>query len=142
MKQAIAITLLLLATGCMTQKQRHWTKTYDDGQVATCDMATGECEARINDARISDVGITHRFYAEDFARRLRVDANRRIGEPVAHSITAGGQQALCVDVPVSGGTKVYCALDSGPLALYEGNDVDIALTSYSTIPDESTFETN
>jgi hypothetical protein len=115
-----------------------------DGSVqpATCDLATGECQATIDDARISDVGVTHRFYAEDFARRLRVDANRRIGEPVAYSITAAGLPALCVDVPVSGGTKAYCAIEAGPLALYDGNDVNIALTRYSDVPDESAFETS
>jgi hypothetical protein len=114
---------------------------YDQGPVATCDLTTGECEASINDARISDVGLTHRFYAEDFARRLRIDANRRIGEPVAHSITAGGLPALCVDVPVSGGIKTYCALADGPLAHYDGNDVVIDLTSYATTIDESAFAT-
>ena len=113
----------------------------DERQDATCDISTAECQASIDDARISDVGITHRFYAQDFARRLRVDANRRIGEPVAYSITAGTEQALCVDVPVSGGTKVYCAIESGVLALYDGNDVNIELVRYSDLPDESAFET-
>jgi hypothetical protein len=115
---------------------------YDGGQTATCDLSTGECEASINDARISDVGITHRFYAEDFARRLRIDANRRIGEPIAHSISAGGLPALCVAVPVSGGTKTYCALADGPLAHYDGNDVVIDLTGYASAIDESAFETS
>lgn len=112
------------------------------GQPATCDLSTGECQASIDDAYVSDVGITHRFYAEDFARRLRVDANRRIGEPVAYTITAAGLPALCVDVPVSGGTKVYCAIEAGPLALYDGNDVNIALTRFTDVPDESAFETS
>lgn len=110
-------------------------------QAATCDLASAECQASIDDARISDIGVTHRFYAADFARRLRVDANRRIGEPVAYSITAAGLPALCVDVPVSGGVKVYCAIEAGPLALYDGNDVNIALTNYSDVPDETAFET-
>ncbi len=113
-----------------------------DPQPATCDLTSGECQASIDDARISDIGVTHRFYAEDFARRLRVDANRRIGEPVAYTITAAGLPALCVDVPVSGGTKVYCAIEAGPLALYDGNDVNIALTRYSDVHDETAFETN
>ena len=112
------------------------------GQPATCDLATGECRASIDDASISDIGVTHRFYADDFARRLRVDANRRIGEPVAYTITAAGLPALCVDVPVSGGTKVYCAIEAGPLALYDGNDVNIALSHYTDVPDESAFQTS
>jgi hypothetical protein len=114
---------------------------YDQGPIATCDLTTGECEASINDARISDVGITHRFYAEDFARRLRVDANRRIGEPLASTTNIAGMPAQCVDVPVSGGTKTYCALDAGPLARYNGNDTQIELVSYIAAADESAFET-
>jgi hypothetical protein len=114
---------------------------YDEGPIGTCDLTTSECEASIDDARISDVGIAHRFYAEDFARRLRVDANRRIGEPVASTIDIAGMPAQCVDVPVSGGTKTYCALDVGPLARYDGNDVQIDLVSYVAGVDPSAFDT-
>jgi hypothetical protein len=114
---------------------------YDQGPIATCDLVEGECEASLNDARISDVGITHRFYAEDFARRLRVDANRRIGEPIASTPTIAGMPTQCVDVPVSGGTKTYCALDAGPLARYQGNDLQIELVSYIQAVDESAFDT-
>jgi hypothetical protein len=42
---------------------------------------------------------------------------------------------------VSGGTKVYCALDAGPLARYDGNDVVIELVTLSATPDESKFTT-
>jgi len=114
---------------------------YDGGPIATCDLTTVECEASINDARISDVGITHRFYAEDFARRLRVDANRRIGDPVPSTTSIAGMPAQCVGVPVSGGTKTYCALDTGPLARYDGNDVQIELVAYADTADESAFDT-
>ena len=48
---------------------------------------------------------------------------------------------MCADVPVSGGTKVYCALDAGPLARYDGNDVLIELIAYDETPDESLFAT-
>jgi hypothetical protein len=113
---------------------------YDDGPVATCDLATGECEASINDARISDVGITHRFYAGAFARRLRVDANRSIGEPVGSTTDIAGMAARCVDVPVSGGTKTYCALDAGPLARYDGNDVQIELVAYVDHAEPAAFD--
>ena len=48
------------------------------GTVATCDLTSAECEAAINDARVSDVQITHDFYGSSFARCLRVDASRSL----------------------------------------------------------------
>lgn len=110
--------------------------------VATCDLVTDECEATLNDARVSDLLLSHEFYAKSFARRLRVDANRRIGDTKGYTITQAGQQVLCVDVPVTGGTVTYCALDSGPLARYDGNDLFIQMTSITDVPDESKFETS
>lgn len=112
------------------------------GPVATCNLTADECEATINDARISDLQIGHDFYAANIARRLRVDAGRKIGNARAHDETFAGQAAVCADVPVSGGTKIYCALDTGPLAKYDGNDVLIELTTFSADPDESAFATS
>lgn len=114
----------------------------DNGQEATCDIEEGECEAVINTARTSDVAVFDRFYGADFAARLRADAGRRVGDVTGYAITQGGEQALCVDVPVNGGVKSYCALETGPLARYNGNDLFIELTAYSPTPDESKFETN
>lgn len=74
------------------------------------------------------------------ASRLRVDAERRIGDPVASEIEVAGETAVCVAVPVSGGTKTYCALESGVLARFDGSDLLIELTDYSDIPDEATFD--
>ena len=112
------------------------------GTTATCRLATGECEATINDARVSDIQVTHDFYGSSFARRLRVDAGRRIDDARGYTDTIAGQPATCADVPVSGGTKVYCALDSGPLARYDANDLLIEMTTVSSTPDESKFATN
>lgn len=112
------------------------------GPVATCNLTTDECEATINDARVSNLQIGHDFYAVNIAQRLRVDAGRKIGDARGHAETFAGQPAVCADVPVSGGTKIYCALDSGALAKYDGNDVLIELTSFSPSPDESTFATS
>jgi hypothetical protein len=112
------------------------------GTVATCNLTTAECEAVINDARVSDVQITHDFYGSSFARRLRVDAGRSLAPAQGYAETIGGQPATCADVPVSGGTKVYCALDSGPLARYDGNDVVIELVALNPTPDESKFATS
>ncbi len=48
------------------------------GTASTCNLTTAECEAVINDARVSDVQITHDFYGSSFARRFRVDAGRSL----------------------------------------------------------------
>jgi hypothetical protein len=109
------------------------------GAAATCNLVTAECEAIINDARVSDVQITHDFYGSSFARRLRVDAGRSLAPALGYTETIAGQPAVCADVPVSGGTKVYCALDSGPLARYDGNDVVIEMVASNPTPDESKF---
>ncbi len=112
------------------------------GTAATCNLNTGECEAVLNDARVSDVQITHDFYGSSFARRLRVDAGRSLSPARGYTDTIAGQPATCADVPVSGGTKVYCALDAGPLARYDGNDVVIELVALNETPDESKFATS
>ena len=105
----------------------------------TCDLTTQECEATLNDARISDTQLSHTFYGPAFAQRLRADADRRIGDPTVYPKAIAGQDAQCVDVSVAGGTKTYCALDSGALAEFIGADVTIELTSYSPEPDVSKF---
>ena len=66
----------------------------------------------------------------------------RISDEAAHvrwSYQVGGQPAQCVSVPVSGGTKVWCALECGPLASYQGPDVVITLTSFAPAGDEALF---
>ncbi|HYN32745.1 MAG TPA: hypothetical protein VES40_08975 [Ilumatobacteraceae bacterium] len=112
------------------------------GNAATCNLTTDECEAAINDARTSDIQVTHDFYGSSIARRLRVDAGRRLDNARAYESTIAGQTATCADVPVSGGTKIYCALDSGVLARYDGADLAIELVTVSDVPDESLFATN
>lgn len=113
------------------------------GTTATCALGSGTpCENVINDARVSDVQLTHDFYAPSMARRLRVDAGRSIGDTTGYEITQAGQPALCVDVPVTGGTKVYCALESGVLARYDGADLFIELTRVDPAPDETKFATS
>ena len=114
---------------------------YDGAQTATCNLVTDTCEAEINEARTSDLFLTSEFYATAMASRLRVDAERRIGDPVATEVELGGQPAVCVDIPVTGGTKTYCALESGALAKFEANDLAIELTGYSPTPDETAFDT-
>lgn len=97
----------------------------------TCNLLTNECESELNDARISDVGLPHTFFGPSFATRLRVSANRRIGDSASYTKPIAGEDARCVDVSVTGGTETFCALDSGLLAQFIGADVTIDLTEYS-----------
>lgn len=112
------------------------------GVVATCDLATDECEATLNDARVSDLQLTHEFYARSAAQRLRVDAQRKLDNARGFELDVAGQRATCADVPVSGGTKTYCAIEAGALARYDGNDLVIELTAFDPLPDESAFATS
>jgi hypothetical protein len=70
---------------------------------------------------------------------LRADADRRIGDSAVYEKVIAGQAATCVGVVVAGGTKTYCALQSGSLAEFIGADVNIKLTSYSPRPDITKF---
>jgi hypothetical protein len=115
---------------------------YDGPSVATCNLSTAECEATINDARVSDLLLSHEFYGQSFAQRLRVDAGRRVGEPTGSTVTQAGLEALCVDIPVTGGTTSYCALANGALASYDGNDLLIEMTAITDVPDETKFATD
>jgi hypothetical protein len=111
----------------------------DGNNERTCDLTTAECEASLNDARISDTQLPHTFYGPAFAQRLRADAVRRIGDPAVYAKQIAGQEAQCVDLAVAGGTKTYCALESGALAEFVGADVTIELTMYSPEPDTTKF---
>lgn len=113
----------------------------EPGNGITCDVPTAECEPSVNDARISDLQLTHEFYAPAFATRLRVDADRRIQDPTATTADVAGREATCVSVPVTGGDKVYCALDAGLLARYQGPDALIELVRVRNRPNEALFET-
>jgi hypothetical protein len=89
----------------------------------------------------SDVGLTIEFYAADTAKRLRRDAQAMIGPSVLHDETFVDQHATCVDVPLPGGTAVYCVLDNGLLAKLDDGDVLVTLTLWSESIDEGAFAT-
>jgi hypothetical protein len=113
-----------------------------NGTSQTCLLGKSDpCSSTIDPARISDAQITPDFYAVDAAKRLRRSAIARIGTPVAHVETFAGQPATCVDVPVSGGVSVFCALPKGPLAQLDDGAVSINLTQYAPAIDESLFAT-
>ncbi|MEM9039196.1 MAG: hypothetical protein AAGD33_04785 [Actinomycetota bacterium] len=112
----------------------------DDGGRRTCDLVSGTCEAAYDVQQVSDTVLTPGFYGPDYARRLRRDANARIGTSEGYTESIAGQAAQCVDVTVTGGVKTYCALASGVLAKFDGADFVIDLTSYSPVPDDAQFD--
>ena len=103
---------------------------FDGTSVETCQLETGKCSPDIRDNLVSDVQVTHRFYAEEAAIRLRRDATDRIGDTAGEQTRVAGRPVTCVSIPLSGGTTRYCALDSGVLALDDDADVHIELTAY------------
>jgi hypothetical protein len=115
--------------------------TSDGTVVRTCVVGGGECADGIDEARISNLNITHAFWGESAAARMRVDASRSVQQAVGRTETIGGQPATCADLtipaPEGVGTVVYCALDAGILARYVGVDVRIELTAFSPVADEA-----
>jgi hypothetical protein len=105
----------------------------------TCRLESDECDEFANDALVSDLNLTHRFWSDGIANRLVVDASRRTGFSEGRTDTIVGRSAACVDVPVSGGTVLYCALDEGVLARYFNADVSIELTSFTSDVDPESF---
>jgi hypothetical protein len=100
---------------------------------------TNPCSSSIDPARISDTQITPDFYGADAARRLRRDATSVIGASVSHVESIAGQSATCVDVPLPGGTSVFCVLAGGPLARLDDASVAIELTKFTPAVDEAAF---
>lgn len=99
------------------------------------------CSAGLEVARISDTLLTPDFYAVDAAKRLRRDAQSTVVPTVTRTETVGDQAANCVDLAVTGGTVVYCVLDSGLLAKIDDADVAVTLTSWVPAVTESLFST-
>ncbi|BAN01821.1 hypothetical protein [Ilumatobacter coccineus] len=120
---------LLVVTVATPTATTQFTSSADGDE--TCNVLTNECEAELNEARISDVALRHDFFGQAFADRLRSSASRRIGDSASYTKPIAGEDARCVDVVVSGGTETFCALDSGVLAQFVGADMSIDLTDYS-----------
>lgn len=111
----------------------------DEAGQRTCDLDAGTCTDSFDVQQVSDTVLTIGFYGPDIASRLRRDADARIGSSEAYEKVVADEPADCVDITVSGGTKTYCALESGVLAQFVGADFVIDLTSYSPIPDPESF---
>lgn len=106
---------------------------------ATCN-ADGECVDGLNDAYVSDLGLTHSFWSTSAVQRLRVDAARKIGPINKYQTEIAGFPAQCVDIPQGGpaesGSVTFCALDGGVLGRYVGFDSTIELDDFATSAEE------
>ncbi len=112
----------------------------NDGTAVTCtfgDVST--CSPDFQPQRISDTLITPDFYGTDTGRRLRRDGDALVGPAVERTDTIAGQPVECLDLPLSGGTAVYCVLANGALALLDDGDVRVELTSFSATADPFAF---
>lgn len=112
--------------------------TADSAQTCLLDSAQ-PCSSTIDPARVSDTQITPTFFAADAAKRLRRDATSMVAPPLSHVENIAGQVATCVDVPLPGGTSVFCALQGGPLARLDDAAVSIDLRSFTATVDEAVF---
>jgi len=128
---ATASATVAVAAASITIAIRDALYVIEGGVAQTCAPDRTNCTDGIDDARVSDLSITHAFWADSASARLRNDAGRSIGTPQPLPDRIADQPATCVDVPVAGGSIVYCALDVGPLARYRGADTTIELTSFT-----------
>lgn len=112
----------------------------EGSRTGTCNTNSGRCTNSIDDGRVSDVQVTHQFYGESAARRLRTDAARKIGATAPSATAIVGLTATCVSVPLSAdGAATYCVLDNGLLARMDNGDVQIELTAFRDGVDERDF---
>jgi hypothetical protein len=112
----------------------------NDTGSATCTVDnTVPCSTGWDPTRISDTGLTVDFYATDTAKRLRRDAQAKVGPSTAHDESVADQPVTCVDVPLTGGTARYCALANGMVAILDDGDVRVALTGFSAKAADAQF---
>jgi FlaG/FlaF family flagellin (archaellin) len=109
--------------------------------VNTCTQDNSvPCVKGFDPQRISDIGVTVDFYAADTAKRLRRDAQAKLGPAIGSQTTIAGQPATCVDVTVPGGVATYCALADGMLGKLDDGDVQIVLTAFGATADPAAFQ--
>jgi len=116
----------------------HYIETATFAKTCTVDL-TEPCTDGLDPSRISDTLATINFYSAEPATRLRRDNQAKVGPTVAHAESFGGLPATCVDVPLSGGTAVYCVLDSGLIAKMDDGDLLITLTLFGDTADAAQF---
>lgn len=113
---------------------------YTDGTVSrTCAVGGTDCVDSIDDARISNLNVTSKFWGASSASKLQVDSARSVDASTGRTDTIASRPATCADVHVPApdgvGSVTYCAVDDGVLARYFGVDVSIELTSFAPTVD-------
>ena len=112
---------------------------FTDAPQQTCDITKQTCEDGLLEQRISDVGISSRFYGPATAQQLRVAVGRESSPPTFDTTQVGNATAQCVHVPVGGGQETYCVNSDGLVALLDTAAEHIELTSYSPDAAASAF---
>ena len=110
-----------------------------DSGGQTCVLSTGVCAPTLDDARVSNLSLTHDFYQAAPAVRMRQDAATMVHAAVASSKQIAGQAATCVQISFAAGNKTYCVLDNGLLALQDTPDLRIDLLSFNGAADATLF---
>ncbi|MEI7617701.1 MAG: hypothetical protein WCK14_03695 [Actinomycetota bacterium] len=109
---------------------------------STCTLSNGSCSLVVDEASISNLAVTHDFYGASAAARIRQDATTMVGPAITSSETYAGQNATCVQLSFTSGTKKYCVLDNGMLAYQDTPDLQITLTKLTDAVDTKLFETS
>ena len=112
---------------------------FSDPPQQTCDAATGACEDGLLEQRISDIGVSSRFYGPATAQQLRVAVGRESSPPTVDTAQLAGIGAECLHVPVGGGEETYCVTGDGLLALLDTAAMHIELTSFAPEADPAAF---
>ena len=103
----------------------------------TCDLALSTCTPNTDDTKVSNLSLTHSFFTESPAARIRQDATAAASTPIGSVQQIAGQSATCVQIPFAAGNKLYCALENGLLALQDTPDLRIELTSLTPVADSN-----
>ncbi len=115
---------------------------FTDGTVSrTCSAGGTDCVDTIDDARISNLSITSKFWGPSVVSKLELDSARSVDASTGRTDTIASRPATCADVHVPSidgvGSVTYCAVDDGVLARYFGADVTIELTAFVPSVDET-----
>jgi hypothetical protein len=115
---------------------------YTDGTVSrTCLVGGTECVDSIDEARVSNLNVTSKFWGTSSALKLENDSARSVDDSTGNTDTIASRPATCAAVYVPAvdgvGSVTYCAVDDGVLARYIGADVSIELTAFVPSVDQA-----